>query len=102
MEVLVLEAWIQDIVARLGLGDGALDVELGVELEGVIGVEVELRGQSVWWGLVEDVVILKSMRVVMVQRPFHFESWYTKRAFDLSPLQRSCQKSGEHMREKIV
>lgn len=27
-----------------------------------------------WWGLVEDIVILKSLRVVMVQRPFHVES----------------------------
>lgn len=42
MEAWVLESWIQDIVARLGFGDGALDVELGVELEGIIGVEVIL------------------------------------------------------------
>lgn len=50
VESCLLKAWVQDIVARWRMRYGALNIELGIELERIGGIEIELRREGVLWG----------------------------------------------------
>ena len=56
MESGMLETWVQDI-ACLRLRYRTLNVELGIELERVVWIEIELRGKCMVRRLIEAVIM---------------------------------------------